>query len=245
MLRPVPCLPRSSPLRFPVVTLLIILLTLAALAGAGAPVHAEKQDARKHYDRATAAFGLGRYADAAVEYEAAFRLRPDPALLYNCAQSYRLAGNKTRAAELYRNYLRLYGEGSNAEDARRHLTDLETEIVAERSVLTTPGATSGAAGDGSAPSTTAAGSRTDAPPAAEVPPPVLAMAAPPPASLPSTVATAAQPPTHTPAEEKPLLRRPWFWAAVGVALIGGTVAILLATKSDKDPTATFGSFPAN
>ena len=82
-------------------------------------------DARKHYDRATAAFGLGKYAEAAAEYEAAFRLRPDPALLYNCAQSYRLAGDRPRAIELYRNYLRLYGDAPNAEDARKHLGNLE------------------------------------------------------------------------------------------------------------------------
>ena len=130
--------PPSSPSRPSTVpwltAIVVILVTL------GAPAHAEKQDARKHYDKATAAFGLGNFADAAAEYEAAFRLRPDPALLYNCAQSYRLAGNKPRAAELYRNYLRLYGEPSNAEDARRHLSDLELELAAERAVQSSPGA---------------------------------------------------------------------------------------------------------
>ena len=90
-------------------------IVVAAVLAVQAPVRAatSSKDARRVYDEATAAFGLGRYAEAAEKYEAAFSLRPDPALLYNAAQSYRLAGNKARALELYRNYVRLYPEGTN------------------------------------------------------------------------------------------------------------------------------------
>ncbi len=70
-------------------------------------------------------FGMGRYGEAAEKYEAAFALRPDPALLYNAAQSHRLAGNKPRALELYRNYVRLYPDGASAEDARGHVSALK------------------------------------------------------------------------------------------------------------------------
>ena len=61
------------------------------------PAAAEKLDARRHYEKATAAFGLGKYDEAAREYEAAFELKPDPALLYNAAQACRLAGRSARA----------------------------------------------------------------------------------------------------------------------------------------------------
>ena len=94
-------------------TLSLLLCALPAVA-----VENNGPDARELYGEAMAAFGLGHYAAAAEKYEAAFSLRPDPALLYNAAQSYRLAGNKPRALELYRNCLRLYPNFRNAEDAR-------------------------------------------------------------------------------------------------------------------------------
>jgi hypothetical protein len=217
----------SRPSIFGVLTVAVLTFTVL-----GTPAHAEKQDARKHYDKATAAFGLGNFADAANEYEAAFRLRPDPALLYNCAQSYRLAGNKVRAAELYRNYLRLYGEASNAEDARRHLSDLELELAAERAAQTRPGVPA------EPPSPTDA---TSGPVPAV---PSVTSLAPPPA-VPPSLAEAPRPATEGHDDTRPLYRRSWFWIAVGAAVVGGTVAILVATKRDGDPTATFGSFPAN
>src|SRR5262245_50081387 len=101
----------------------IIAATLLALQGWAWSAGSSK-DARRMYEEATAAFGLGRYGEAAEKYEGAFALRPDPALLYNAAQSYRLAGNKQRALELYRNYVRLYPDGTNAAEARAHVASL-------------------------------------------------------------------------------------------------------------------------
>ncbi|HEY6475551.1 MAG TPA: tetratricopeptide repeat protein, partial [Polyangia bacterium] len=95
--------------------LVVALQIVLARAPASA---AQSSAARKAYEEATAAFGLGRYAEAADRYEKAFSLHPDPALLYNAAQAFRLAGNSKRALELYRNYLRLYPDASNADEAR-------------------------------------------------------------------------------------------------------------------------------
>jgi hypothetical protein len=252
----------------------LVLVVLATwVCGSVAPVaHAEKQDARRHYDQATAAFGLGRYGEAAAEYEDAFRLRPDPALLYNCAQSYRLAGNKPRALELYRNYLRLYGEAPNADDARKHVHDLELELEADKAATqsstaaaavaataaanraTTPA--SAAAGHGAqqptggatavAPSSTPA--NTPSSTSSSTP---SSMAAAPPSSMPGP----ASPPAPdlrlgapAPAGERaetPVTRRPWFWVAVGAAVVGGTVAVLLATRGENDPKATLGTAMGN
>ncbi len=103
-----------------------------SLLAAAPGVAAERKDARKVYEEATAAFGLGRYADAAEKYEQAFSMRPDPAFLYNAAQSYRLAGNKPRALELYKNCLRLYPDFANAEDARNHVAVLKKQIDDEK-----------------------------------------------------------------------------------------------------------------
>ena len=74
----------------------------------------------------------GTLREAAAKYEAAFALRPDPALLYNAAQSHRLAGNKPRALELYRDYVRLYPDGASAEDARGHVSALKKVVEDHR-----------------------------------------------------------------------------------------------------------------
>lgn len=52
----------------------------------------ETVTAREHYRRGTNAFNLGHYLEAVKEYEAAYQLKEDPALLFNIAQAYRLAG---------------------------------------------------------------------------------------------------------------------------------------------------------
>src|SRR4029079_2419550 len=72
----------------------VVLAPLAHAEPVSNPVG--DKDASRLYQEATSAFGLGHYAEAAEKYEGAFSLRPDPALLYNAAQSYRLAGIKTR-----------------------------------------------------------------------------------------------------------------------------------------------------
>ncbi|HEX3904509.1 MAG TPA: hypothetical protein VH853_16845 [Polyangia bacterium] len=211
-----------------------LAVTLLALAVSGGPaLAAEPSAARKAYDEATAAFGLGHYAEAAEKYETAFSLRPDPALLYDAAQAYRLGGNRPRALELYRNYLRLYPERQNADEARNQVATLSKAIEEEK-----------------------VGAPVAPVPATAPPPPVVPLApvTPPPPPVPSP----AQPPSPAPAAligESPPAAEPrsaeggsrtWIWVAVGAAVVaGGAVALLLATRSDKFPDATFGSAAGN
>jgi tetratricopeptide (TPR) repeat protein len=238
---------------------LIVGLVLALRPAAGA-APAGKQDARRAYEEATAAFGLGRYAEAAEKYEAAFALRPDPALLYNAAQSYRLSGNKARALELYRNYVRLYPDGANAEDARSHVAALKKVIEEERppiEMARPPGGTAapaaGAAGPnaaqpgGAPPAGVASSPGRPMPPPVETPMPVtpLPAAAPPPAgnANASLVARPAPAPTN---EKKPVTQQTWFWVALGAgAAIVATTVILLSTRSDRYPDPTFGTARGN
>jgi len=233
-------------------TLVVVVMAAGLVAGAPGVARAERDDARKHYDRATAAFGLGRYADAAKEYEAAFALRPDPALLYNSAQAYRLAGNQQRALELYRNYVRLYGGAPNAEDARKHVADLELQAAAAATVPTD--------------TTSAEPAAPPSPPVpVSAPPPANAVATPPaPAAAPAAPMLAAATPPTAPAApgadltsgpgpakaashegEGSLLSRPWFWATVGAVVVGGVVGVLLLTKKTEDPKPSFGVVVGN
>ncbi|MDZ4694187.1 MAG: hypothetical protein SGI86_03500 [Deltaproteobacteria bacterium] len=169
--------------------------------------------AREAYQRATAEFGLGNYGSAAAEYEKAFRYKPDPALLFNAAQAYRLADNKPRAIQLYRNYLRLFSTGVAASEARKHVDTLQNATPA------TPKGPVVTAGDA---------------PKAEVP---IAPAAPEARKADLTLSQEAS--AH---EDRAVLRNPWFWAGAAAVAIAVTALVIVAsTDSDPgNPDATWG-----
>jgi len=233
-----------------VVAVLVAAPPVAAAAGASAA-----RDARRIYDEATAAFGLGRYAEAAEKYEAAFAIRPDPALLYNAAQAYRLGGNKARGLELYRNYVRLYPDGTNATDARAHTESLKKAIEEEKlhppkvPVVPLPSAAS--------PQPAGTPPRSAAPGAA-MPPPVetTARTAPPPAApAEGTDANGANGPNvplvTRPAqpgeEQKPITKERWFWVAAGVGalLVGAMVILAVSGGGETYPEPTYGTARGN
>lgn len=214
---------------------------------------AERQDARRHYEKATSAFGLAKYDEAAAEYEAAFQVKPEPALLYNAAQAYRLAGKAPRAALLYRNYLRLYGDAANADDARQHLAKLETGVAAPADrllapssvpptpagttpplVLAHPAASSGGHSSSASPTRGAAG-------LALVPP----SSPPTPSGAPSPTLTRESGAEAPPRSGPGLTSRPVFWIAVGAVVLGGGLALVLSRDGDKDPKPGLGTVVGN
>jgi tetratricopeptide (TPR) repeat protein len=210
---------------------LVAAMLLALAHGAGA-AEEKKTEARRLYDQATAAFGVGNYAEAAENYEASFKLHPDAALLYNAAQAYRMAGNQQRALQLYRNFVRLYGDNPRTEDARNHAAALEKAIA-------------GTATSGVAPAPTSTPADTaPRPPSPELAPPPsqgVSLSAPPPPGQPPALVEQQATPANADESGPSVLGRPWFWVVVGAAVVGGTVAILLATRKDTYPDATLGT----
>src|SRR5215470_11875237 len=87
--------------------ILIAALTLATLHAAPALAD-DAADAKMHYQKATAHYAVGEYKEAAAEYELAYKSKQDPALLYNAAQSHRLANDNQKALLLYKNIVKLY-----------------------------------------------------------------------------------------------------------------------------------------
>ena len=99
---------------------------------------ATQSEARAYFDKATASFALGHYPVAAENFEKAFELKPDPALLYNAAQAHRLAGNKERALTLYQNYLRLYAKAVRRSEVETRVEELKKAIERDRQLATSP-----------------------------------------------------------------------------------------------------------
>jgi tetratricopeptide (TPR) repeat protein len=203
----------------------------AAAAPAGAPTPAggpsDEAAARAAYEKGTSAYALGDFAEAAKQYEAAFRLKLDPALLYNAAQAHRRANNRTRAIELYENLLRVFPNAPNRDVARQHLDELKKGAPATPVAGVAPGAvTPPAAGSGAAVTTPG--------PATLVPPPIPTFE---PGAAPAvTVEKSSGDPGP-----RPLYKKPWFWGAVaGVVLIGVVTAVAVAAGDDPAARPSWG-----
>ncbi len=204
------------------------------------------QEVRDYLDKATAAFALNRYAIAAENYEKAFELKPDAAVLYNAAQAYRLAGNKERALELYQSYLRMYGDEKRAE-IEQHVENLKQAVEKDRVAKTSPPLRP-APVDGTTivppPPPEPLGPRPEQTPQPErlvatgeqttvAPPPPPP---PPPKIVETTPVLVTQPP---PRDDDSIVKRPWFWITVGVALVAvGVVGLLLFRPEPSDPRST-------
>jgi tetratricopeptide (TPR) repeat protein len=178
--------------------------TLLLLASATAVA---ADDAKAHYQKATAHFAVGEYRDAAIEYEEAFKLKQDPAILFNAAQSFRLAGDSQKALLLYNNIVKLYPSTQYAKDSKDRIEKLSQAATA-------PPATA---------------------PVTPIPPPSPVVVAPPPAIEPaappsggSATIVSSAPPTGS--EAHPIYTRWWFWTAVGVVLAGATITVIAVSS---------------
>jgi len=206
--------------------------TALALLLLAAPTRPDEiKDAKSHYKHGTAAYALGKYSEAAAEYEKAFELAPDSALLYNAAQAHRLAGNKQRALELYQSYLRLYGsEVGNRAEVERHIAELKQAIEVDEKTKSSPPMTTAPVSPAPATTTTA-------------PAPATTTAAPAPATTTAAPASAsAAVVASAPERKRPLAKNPWLWVGLGAgAVVVAGVAIGLGVAFGKgDPRPTFG-----
>jgi hypothetical protein len=219
---------------------LVTMLAFVALVVAAAPARAEENnEAKVHYQKATAHYAVGEYKEAAAEYELAYKAKQDPALLYNAAQSHRLANENQKALLLYKNIVKLYPTSHYAVESKDRIEKLEQAIATTQQPPNQPAAVTTF---GSAPPTGAPPAATPPPPPATTAPvqplaaPAPAAAAPVPAAPPPSAAPGAPAGTVTATApggeaETPIYQKWWFWTAAGVVVVGAVVGIALATSS--------------
>lgn len=119
--------------------LLATTLGLWGLSGTtAAPAHAKassatdaKQEAKKHFQQGISYQSAGDYPHAVEEFEAAYKLFPSPAMLFNLGQAYRLKGDRKPAIDYYQRYLKEVPSGSASAEASEHLQKLTEEQAAE------------------------------------------------------------------------------------------------------------------
>lgn len=122
----------TGKVRRAVVAITALVLCAVAPAMSRAESEAEKkQQAKEHYEMATRLYDVGKYGEAIAEYEQAYLLIEDAALLFNIGQAYRLWERPDDAIRAYKNYLRRRPEASNRADVERKIADLE-RVIDER-----------------------------------------------------------------------------------------------------------------
>jgi len=205
----------------------IISVIVVAFAGV-ARADANTASAKAHYEKGTTLYDLGRYLDAAHEYEEAYAAKNDPALLFNVAQAYRLGGDNVAALRTYRSFLRRMPDTPNRADVERHIANLQHLIDEQKRTATSP------------PVDTMAPGATQTPPGTAPPP----TATPPSGATtaPALIATAApEPPRKT-----PLYKKWWLWTAVaGVVVVGVGVGVAVAETTPSNASAPAGTLPVS
>jgi tetratricopeptide (TPR) repeat protein len=116
-------------------TALVMTLGVAMMASDAAAMQlspSQKAEMKQHYDKATRAYDIQKYTEAVEEYQKAYEIGGDPAMLYNVAQSYRLNDQLPDALRFYRRYLQRSPNARNREDVERKIADLERTIAERR-----------------------------------------------------------------------------------------------------------------
>jgi tetratricopeptide (TPR) repeat protein len=198
-------------------------VALAVVFSAAAP-HARAADdgdraaALAHYRRGMTHYQLSEYREALSAFKEAFRVKNDPAFLYNIAQCHRKLGHAQDAITFYRTYLRRAPRAANRAEVERQITELE------RAPAPAP----------------------PPPPASGPPPPAPAVASPAPdlaAKSGGPDAPADQPlilvqsnAAPAPAAETPFYKRGWFWIVTGAVVVGAAATVIvLSTRSESGP----------
>jgi hypothetical protein len=224
---------------------LTYVVLIATFLRAGVSLADKSNDARQLFQEANAHFAVGEFNDAGEKYLQAYKLKQDPALLYNAAQSFRLGGNNARALVLYKNLLQFYPKAARADEVRGQIIKLTEAIAAaDKAKNSPPTATFEHATTGQTGTPT-----TTEPPPTTTPPVTGQTTTPPPATT-----TESQPQTATATtatrHDKPIYKKWWFWTAVGgvvvvavvAGAVGGTVgASKWQTAADIGPGATHAS----
>ncbi|HEY5927403.1 MAG TPA: hypothetical protein VIV11_37220 [Kofleriaceae bacterium] len=108
----------------------IVIGVLACTATAVAqPSSKQRADATAAYQDGQRRYLDEDYVGAAQQFEAAYKLDPDPAYEFNIAQAYRLAKNCEKSVYWYRKFLVDAPKAPNAEAVKKYIADEEAACI--------------------------------------------------------------------------------------------------------------------
>ena len=229
----------------------LVAVLLCSLAEASWADKKTETEARTYYDQGTKYYALGPFEEAIQNYEKAFELRPDPVLLYNIAQAYRLQGNFQQASFFYKSYLRNQPDAKNRAEVEARLADLEEQLDKQRKTSNAPpigpvnppnrGGTGPAEPDADTDGDADADADADADGdggATRIPPPDQAAAL---GDDGAGATTSAAP--HDSGGKRPIYKKWWFWGGIGAVAVGAVVIIAVASGGDAGaPDSPLGDY---
>jgi tetratricopeptide (TPR) repeat protein len=198
----------------------VALLVVSVIVGAPVRAFGDAAQARAHFERGRTFFQVDEYRKAIDEFKAAHVERPDPAFLYNIAECYRHLGETKDALTYYRRFLTAAAPGDRTRPVvEKRIAELQAQpLKAAPEPKPAPATSVAVVG---APASDAS--------VAAAPPPHAIAPAPEGATLIGKPGSEAAP--GDTGEAKPFYRRGWFFAALGVVVVGGVVGIWAATRN--------------
>lgn len=174
-----------------------------AAEGAAASAMQHFRAGQKHYN-------LSEFGEALREFKEAYRIKDDPAMLFNIAQCQWKLGDLRTAVHSYRAYLRMGKDPPNRAEVENRIQDLENRLKSDEDVRRS----AEAAPVQPLPTT------VENAPAEQSTAPASLPAAPEAAGTSAAPAVLVTGPATPPAPAaRPLYRRWWFWTALGVVVV--------------------------
>jgi tetratricopeptide (TPR) repeat protein len=197
----------------------IVLACLLILPAASAKAERDPRlQARQYYDSGIKHYNLSEYKEALSDFKDAYRLRPDPAFLFNIAQCLRQLGDFSGAANSYRAYRREVPDSPHRGEVDRLIQEMDKAVQEQRARQPPTG--------------------TEPPHDGQPTPTTTPAATPAPAAVTLRVEKRG----------KPIYKKPWFWVAVvgGTAVLATVIGVSAAYGNRVvDPTPTLGRVEGN
>lgn len=194
---------------------LLVFSTLLVLAGPATADRSSVDDAKRFFYSAQTHYRLGEFEQALHDFQDAYRLQQDPALLFNIAQCYKQLGRLDDSVRSYRFYLRDAANVPNRASVEKIIAELEQKIAERDRGTASP-----------KPATSESPPKPEPVPASP-PTPVTA-----PASAQPAVATVVSSPA--PRSRRDLLIAGGVVGAVGLGLVGGGIGTAFLAAHDRD-----------
>jgi tetratricopeptide (TPR) repeat protein len=176
---------------------------------------------RALYEEGMMHYNLREFPEALASFREAYRLKPDPAFLFNMGQCHRMSGQWSEEVYAYRRYLADRPNAPNRPEVEQFIATAEEQIKRQAAA---------------------------APPTNTIPPETGPPTTPPnpnptPAAPVVVAPTEPIPPPHT---DTPVYRRWWLWTVVAVVVIGAGlgVGLTLGLSHDGPEPSTSGGWMA-
>jgi len=205
----------------------LLALSAAALAKPKAKPPSKADQARMYFEEGTKYYSLRDFPKAVANYKKAFELRPEPVLLYNIAQAYRLSRDFDDSLYFYKSYLRNEPNAANRAEVEGRIAEMEAAVQQQERAAkppndaVTPGEAPTSPGDTRIPSPEQVAEETDEP---------------------ETETEAAPPSTDSGSRSRPVYKKWWFWTGIAAVAVG-TVVVVAASSGgggSSDPNSHFG-----